>query len=123
VRVIVPRDSDVKAAQFASRALYDRLMSSGIEIHEWRAGVLHSKTAVIDDDWCTVGTFNFDALSIHNNLEVNVAVLDKGTNAALRARMEQDLECSSRIDLATWRKRSIILRAIERLFYALRWAL
>lgn len=123
VRVLVPRNSDVKVAQLASHALYEWLLTNGVEIHEWRGGVLHSKTAVIDDDWCTVGTFNFDALSIHNNLEVNVAVWSAEINAALRRRTELDLADSVAVDLRVWRKRGLFARLLERLFYALRWAL
>jgi cardiolipin synthase A/B len=123
VRVLMPRDTDVKLAQLASRHLYTRLLREGIELYEWAGGVLHSKTAVVDDDWCTVGSFNFDARSIYNNLELNVAIVDREINAALRRRVESDLAESVKIDLAHWQKRSLFLRLIERIVYAFRWLL
>jgi cardiolipin synthase len=123
VQVLVPRDTDVKVAQLASRHLYERLLLSGVEVHEWRGGVLHSKTAVIDDFWCTVGSFNFDARSLRNNLELNVAIESAGVTVALRERVELDLADSVAIDLNKWRTRSFFTRAIERFFYAFRWLL
>lgn len=123
VRVLMPRDTDVKLAQLASRHLYTRLLRDGVELYEWAGGILHSKTAAIDDDWCTVGSFNFDARSIHNNLELNVAMVDREVNAALRRRIEQDLAQSVRIELASWSKRNWFIRLVERVVYAFRWLL
>lgn len=123
VRVLMPRDTDVKLAQLASRHLYTRLLRDGIELYEWAGGILHSKTAVVDDDWSTVGSFNFDARSVYNNLELNVAVVSREVNAALRERVEADLAQSVRIELSTWVKRSWFIRVVERIVYAFRWLL
>jgi cardiolipin synthase A/B len=98
-------------------------LRDGVELYEWAGGVLHSKTAVIDDDWCTVGSFNFDARSIYNNLELNVAIVSHDVNAALRRRVELDLSQSVKIDLAQWQKRSRFIRIVERIVFAFRWLL
>jgi len=123
VRVLVPRDSDVRVTQLASRHLYERLLGDGIEIYEWRGGILHSKTALVDDSWCTVGSFNFDARSIHNNLELNIAVRDQAVNSALRTRVEFDMKDAIRVDLASFRKRGVFTKLLERFVYMFRWLL
>lgn len=123
VRVLVPRDSDVRVTQLASRHLYERLLEAGIEIYEWHGGVLHSKTALVDDSWCTVGSFNFDARSIHNNLELNLAVRDHTVNRALRTRVEFDMKDAIRVDLATFRERGMLTKLLERFVYMFRWLL
>ena len=123
VRVLVPRDTDVRVAQLASRHLYERLLADGIEIHEWRGGILHSKTALVDDSWCTVGSFNFDARSIHNNLELNIAVRDPAINRALRTRVEIDLKDATCVDLASFRRRGLLTKALENFVYLFRWLL
>jgi cardiolipin synthase len=123
VRVLMPRDTDVKLAQLASRHLYTRLLRDGVELYEWAGGILHSKTAVIDDHWCTVGSFNFDARSVYNNLELNVAIVSEEVNGALRKRVELDLADSVKIDLREWKKRSLFIRVVERIVYAFRWLL
>lgn len=123
VRVLVPRENDVKVAQYASRACYEPLLAAGVEIFEWGGGILHGKTAAIDDDWCTVGSFNFDALSLHNNLELNVAILSPEVTANLRHKVEQDLLHAERVDLASFRQRGWITRLLERFFHSFRWLL
>lgn len=123
VRVLVPRDSDVRVTQLASRRLYERLLGDGIEIYEWRGGILHSKTALVDETWCTVGSFNFDARSIHNNLELNIAVRDETINRALRTRVEVDLKDAIRVDLAEFKKRGLFTKLLERFVYMFRWLL
>jgi cardiolipin synthase len=123
VRVIVPRISDVKIVQLASRALYEALLTANIAIYEWSGGVLHAKHAAVDDGWCTVGTFNFDALSIQKNLEVNVAIESTEVNAMLRRRIGRDLAQSVAVDLATFRKRGLLTRLVERICYAFRFLL
>jgi cardiolipin synthase len=123
VRIIVPKHSDIKVAQLASRALYEFLLEKGVIIYEWDGGVLHAKTAAIDDAWCTVGTFNFDALSTRYNLEVNLAIESEEVTSTLRARMDQGLENLSPVSLVGFRKRGLLIRLIERLCYAFRWML
>ena len=112
-----------RLSQLASRHLYERLLEDGIEIYEWRGGILHSKTALVDDSWCTVGSFNFDARSIHNNLELNIAVRDPVVNRALRQRVELDLKDAIRVDLASFRHRGLVTRLLERFVYMFRWLL
>ena len=123
VRVLMPRDTDVKLAQLASRHLYARLLRDGVELYEWAGGILHAKTAVIDEHWCTVGSFNFDARSVYNNLELNVAIVSEQVSHALRRRVELDLADSVRIDPIQWKKRSLFIRVVERIVYAFRWLL
>lgn len=47
------------------------LLENGAEFYQWlsEAGMMHSKTAVFDDQIAIVGSFNFDGVSFNNNLE------------------------------------------------------
>ena len=84
VRVIVPKVSDVPAVDYAGRRLFDWLLSRGVILYQWDRSVLHAKTAVIDDAWCTIGTYNLDYRSWRLNLEVNAAIEDAGVARAMR---------------------------------------
>lgn len=117
VRILVPAESDVAAVYYATRHMYTRLLEAGIHVHEWVGSVLHSKTAVVDGVWSTVGTFNLDYRSWRFNLEVNVAVEDRAVAAAMKDRFERDLEHSEKIDLRTWRFRPLRERLLEVFFY------
>lgn len=120
VKVLLPGESDVPAVQYAGRRLYTRLMREGIELYEWQGTVLHAKTAVIDDRWCTVGTYNMDYRSWRANLEVNVAVEDHGVAAAMAARFRADIARSGKIDPHDFRFRPLSERLFEHFFYLFR---
>lgn len=120
VKVLLPGESDLVAVFYASRRLYDWLMRHGITLWEWQGPVLHTKSACIDDAWCTVGTYNLDYRSWRFNLEVNVAVEDPEVSTAMRVRFEQDLERSTPVDPRNWRFRPVSDRLIESFFYLFR---
>ncbi len=120
VRVLLPGENDVPAVQHASRRLYGWLLKQGVSLYEWQGTVLHAKTAVIADRWCTVGTYNMDYRSWRANLEVNVAVEDHGVAAALSERFRADLEKSAKVDLHHWSYRPISDRLLEHFFYLFR---
>lgn len=120
VRVMLPVESDVVAVRYATRRLYTWMLKRGIQIHEWGESVLHSKTAIIDREWCTVGTHNFDYRSWAYNLEVNIAIRDRGVAQRLLDRVERDFATSVAVSLANWRARPLLERLIEELFYRLR---
>src|SRR3954452_10955891 len=50
--------TDVRAVRFAGRALYERLLGTGVRIYEWQPGPLHAKAFVIDSVWSTIGSMN-----------------------------------------------------------------
>lgn len=105
VELIVPGVSDVPPLQYGTRYLYSDLLEHGIQVYEYTDSLLHSKTAVIDDSWATVGTFNFDYQSIFHNLEVNITVKGKQFARKMRERFETDIERSRKIDsqhLSEW---------------------
>jgi len=121
VRVLLARQSDVPAAAWASRRLYQRLLDDGVGLHEWPDGMMHSKTAVIDDVWSIVGSYNLDQRSLWHNLEVVAEVVDHGFAAALRERMVDGLARRAAVDADDHARRGFMTRLRERLAYAFRY--
>ena len=117
VRVIVPGKSDVVAVRHAGRKLYGRLLAAGIQLYEWQGSILHSKTAVIDGRWCTVGTYNLDARSLRFNLEVVAAVEDAAVAGAMEDRFNEDLEHTKLVSYEEWRRRQLHVRMLDDFFY------
>jgi cardiolipin synthase len=120
VRIIVPGVSDVELVRVASRATWGSLLAHGVRLFEYQRGVLHSKSAVIDGRWSTVGTFNLDYLSLRSNLEVNVAVLDTRFGEQMEQSFELDLVDSKEVDAEAFRRRSLGSRALEQIAYRFR---
>lgn len=120
VRVLLPVVSDVPAVAYATRKLYGTLLRSGVQLFEWGQSILHSKTAVVDGVWCTLGSHNLDYRSWIYNLELNVMVEDREVAESLERRMLADMETSGRVDLRTWTFRPLGERLLEELFYWLR---
>jgi cardiolipin synthase len=120
VRVLVPGKSDIPAAYWAGRHSYDRLLRAGVRIFEWQGRILHSKTAVIDGLWSTVGSFNLDYLSWRRNREVNVAVVDAAFADTVRGQFEDDLKRSKEVTRAARVFRSLGERFVESFWYMFR---
>jgi cardiolipin synthase len=120
VRVLVPAKSDVPIVQFATEALFDTLLRHGVELWTLPGTMLHAKTAIIDDAFTTVGSYNLDERSWRKNLEVNLAVEDRDFARYVRGWFERDLRAATHVDLALWRERSLARRGFEWAAYALR---
>jgi cardiolipin synthase len=73
----------------AAKPYYNILLAAGVEIHEYQAGFLHAKVAVIDGKWATVGSSNLDPLSLLLAREANVVVHDAVFAQTLLARLRE----------------------------------
>ncbi|MEM9069550.1 MAG: phospholipase D-like domain-containing protein [Myxococcota bacterium] len=120
VRVMVPGEGDVPAVHHASRKRYSWLDDHGIRLYEWQGVILHAKTAVVDGEWSTVGSYNLDYRSWRFNLEVVVAVEDRSVAKAVEERFLLDLENAKAFDRNEHRYRSLGDRFFENFFYLFR---
>jgi cardiolipin synthase len=120
VRVILPAYSDVEIVRHASRAIWGGLMRQGVRLYEFHRSILHSKSAVIDRYWSTIGSFNMDYRSLRANLEVNVAVQDEGFGAVMEDSFRRDLEHCREVDPHEFRFRPLGNRLLEFILYRFR---
>ena len=74
---------------------------------------MHSKTAVIDGVWTSVGSSNLDWRSFLDNNEVNAVVLGREFAGQMQAMFAADLEASDAIDRERWESRPLIFRLRE----------
>lgn len=118
---ILPAKSDIAAVQYASRKLYRRFLKWGARIFLWQGTVLHAKTAVIDDVWSTVGSFNIDRISLLHNLEVNVAVMNEDFGKEMKALFDNDRKNCKELDYNAWKNRKFTEKLLEKIFYLLRY--
>jgi cardiolipin synthase len=120
VELMLAGKSDHPVVKWAARALYSRMLRWGVEIHEWHEGVLHSKTAVVDGTWGTVGSFNLEPMSLRFNHEANLMFSDPRWGGALARSFQSDLGRCERIDPVAWEARPLWRKALEEACYLLR---
>ena len=113
VKMILPSTTDSWLVFHAGRAHYDKLLRGGVKLYERENVLLHSKTALIDGVWSTVGSTNLDWRSFLHNQEVNVVVLGADFGLRMRAAFDADLAASRPITLEEWEHRSIGVRLKE----------
>ena len=104
----------------AAQSLYGRLLRAGVRLYEWQGSILHSKTAVVDGRWCTVGTYNLDSRSLRFNLEVVAAVEDAAVAGAMEERFHEDLKHTQPVSYEAWRRRPLYVRMLDSFFYRFR---
>ncbi|OYY95786.1 MAG: cardiolipin synthase B [Hydrogenophilales bacterium 28-61-23] len=113
VRLILPSKTDSWLIFHAGRNYYERLLRAGVKLYERRGVILHSKTALIDGVWATVGSTNLDWRSFLHNHELNAVVLGAEFGKQVQTMFAKDLAASDPITLEKWQQRALNLRLKE----------
>ncbi len=117
VELIIPHKNDSLMVQWASRAFYDELLAAGVRIYEFYGGLLHTKSVVIDKEFCLVGTVNMDMRSLWLNFELTLAIDDKHFTEEFYQLQQSYLEQAYLVDDEQWSQRTLYSRFLERVFY------
>ena len=113
VTLILPAQTDSWLVFHAGRSHYAQLLKGGVRIFERRGVVLHSKTALVDGVWATVGSTNLDWRSFLHNHELNAVMLGADFGQQVQTMFDRDLAASDAIEPAAWERRSPTFRVQE----------
>jgi len=103
---------------FATHAFYNEFLNNGIEIYEYRKSFMHSKVAVIDTFWTTIGSSNIDPFSLLLAREANIIIQDKTFATELHTDIESLIQDGGvKITPQEWVKASIIKRVASWIAY------
>ena len=94
VRLLLQGKPDYLLAALAARVLYAELQQHGVRVFEYQAALLHAKVICVDGEWCSVGSSNFDPLSLQMNLEANLLVKDRAVALHLTKHLQADFAAS-----------------------------
>lgn len=108
VTLILPDKNDSKLVAYASRAHYQELSESGVNIMLFYGGLLHSKTITIDRKFSLFGSVNLDMRSFWLNFEATLFIYHREFTEKLRAVQQSYLEESKTIDRVKLAKRPMI---------------
>lgn len=111
--LVLPARNDSPLVAAASRSHYATLLEAGVNIHEFRGGLLHVKTLTVDRDLGIVGSANLDRRSFEINFEVAMVVFDTDFASELRFMQRSYMHQATVIALADWRERGRLRQIID----------
>ena len=118
--MLFPKRNDNWIVAAASRSYYKDLIDAGVEIYEFRPGLLHSKTMVVDRCVGLIGSANLDRRSFELNFENNILFDDRAFAGRAQARRQDEYlaQCDrvTREDVARY---GIVLRLWQNLLATL----
>jgi cardiolipin synthase A/B len=121
VRILVPGPHiDSETVKLRSKAYWGRLLSAGMSIYEYQPTMLHTKLLVIDEEFVSVGSTNFDPRSFRLNDEASLNIYDRGFAQQLTSVFESDVGSATPYTLEMWEMRPLREKLAERLLWPIR---
>lgn len=115
VRIMVPARSDSAILTLATGSFVEECLLAGIKIFFFEPGMLHSKLLIVDDDFVSLGSTNFDYRSFEHNFEENIVMYSAAVNKRLSELFRADQAASTQVKLSSWRRRPRSQRALQAL--------
>jgi cardiolipin synthase len=106
VGLCLPRKTDVKILQMASRGLFRELLKSGVHIYEYLPSVLHAKTIVVDN-WAAIGSHNWNHRSLNHDLEIEIVLKSEERITELIDQWKTDIGKSEEVTFAQLNKMNL----------------
>ena len=116
VEIILPgSQTDSPTVRNASRAKWGPLLAAGVKIYEYQPTMYHCKMMIVDDQWVSVGSANFDNRSFRLNDEANLNILSAAFAEQQVRVFEEDKRRAHEITHDDWKSRSTWKRIKEAL--------
>lgn len=112
VRVIVPKQGNLRFLHYGSQYLFARVLRAGVKIFQYPT-MIHSKTMVCDNKEFTIGSANLTNRSFALSYELNIVAEDRKIAAQLKNNFLQDLRKCKQVTKEEWMHRSFRRRILE----------
>jgi len=113
VTIVIPEKVNSLFVRLASRPFLRDLVEAGIRVAEYRAGMLHTKSILVDNDTGMFGSLNLDPRSLHLNFEITLAIFDPDFCNSLAHLQKTYLKHSRMLSSADLQPRSFAQRLLE----------
>ena len=113
VRLMIPRKPDSMMLRLATGSYIKECLLSGIKIYFYEPTVMHAKVVIIDDEFATTGSTNFDFRSFEHNFEFNALVYSKEFNRKMKDVFDADIQQCTRLSMGKWKQRPLMQKALE----------
>ncbi len=89
LEIVVPARSNLFYMDWPMMAAFERLVTRGVRVYLADPPFDHSKIFLVDDDWCSIGSSNWDDRSLRLNFELNLEVIDGDLSRQLHALVDR----------------------------------
>lgn len=110
---MIPDRPDSLMLRLATGSYIKECLLSGIKIYLYEPTVMHAKVVIIDDDFVTTGSTNFDFRSFEHNFEFNALIYSKELNSKMKEIFDADLQQCTRVSMGKWKQRPLMQKALE----------
>ncbi|CAL4322259.1 Cardiolipin synthase A [Buchnera aphidicola (Protaphis terricola)] len=119
VSIIIPLYHDSILVKWASRAFFSELLEAGVKIYQFKKGLLHSKSILVDHQLSLIGTANLDMRSLWLNFEITLLIDDNKFSQKLYLVQKEYISNSELLDKNIWFERENWKIILEKIFYFL----
>lgn len=112
VRVIVPKQGNLRFLHYGSQYLFARVLRAGIKIFQYPF-MIHTKAIVCDDREFTIGSTNLTHRSFAHSYELNVFAADKKIAKQIRGIFMENLRKCKQVTKEEWMHRPLKHRLLE----------
>ena len=119
VEVIVPQKIDHPLILYAMKGSVSGVIAAGVKMYESSPPFNHSKYLIVDDDYISLGSSNWDKRSLKLNYELNLEVLSHQLVEKMKSHFYEYKKTSTPITLESLNSRPLLIKlrdAISRLF-------
>ena len=113
VKIIMPRNSDVKMIDILRNKYLGLLHKHNVQINFYGPYNLHAKMLMIDDSLFSISSANFDYRSFRFQYEIALIGYEKSIVEQLQTHVTETLASSELFNYETWEKRSWIEKFFE----------
>ena len=106
VDLVVPRRSNNRLVNLASRAQYEELLGAGVKLHLHEDGLLHTKSLSVDGKLALIGSGSMDRRSFDVNYELSILMAGGTLTQELVELQHRYMGESSVLTAEEWAKRS-----------------
>lgn len=89
------------------------MLKAGVRIFEYQPTMYHTKMVIIDNEWASIGSANFDERSFRLNDESNLNVLDQNFAREQADLFDKDLSKSRQITFQEWEQRPVWTKVMD----------
>lgn len=115
VRILLPRKADHWLVNLAGYSYLPETAGAGVKVYRHKAGFLHQKVMLIDDEIAAIGTANLDNRSFRLNFELTVVLRDRRFAGEVETMLRDDFAGAQPVSVAEFAERSLWFRSSVRL--------